>query len=38
MKTENGWIVMPKDMGDYGVDYDTRADICFGWPKGDPAP
>jgi hypothetical protein len=29
LKTENGWIVMPKDMGDYGTDYDTRAGIAL---------
>jgi hypothetical protein len=29
LKTENGWIVMPKDMGNYGIDYDTRAGIAL---------
>jgi hypothetical protein len=29
MKTDNGWIVMPKDMGNYGVDYETRAGIAM---------
>ena len=29
LKTENGWIVMPKDMGSYGTDYQTRAGIAF---------
>lgn len=29
LKTENGWIVMPKNMGDYGTDYETRAGIAF---------
>jgi len=29
LKTENGWIVMPKDMGDYGTDYETRAGIAL---------
>ncbi|MGO9019603.1 MAG: DUF1254 domain-containing protein [Syntrophobacteraceae bacterium] len=29
LKTENGWIVMPKNMGDYGVDYSTRAGIAL---------
>ena len=28
-KTENGWIVMPKDMGNYGTDYETRAGIAL---------
>jgi len=29
LKTENGWIVMPKDMGNYGTDYNTRAGIAL---------
>lgn len=29
LKTDNGWIVMPKDMGDYGTDYTTRAGIAL---------
>ena len=29
LKTVNGWIVMPKDMGNYGTDYETRAGIAF---------
>ena len=29
LKTANGWIVMPKDMGSYGTDYETRAGIAF---------
>ena len=29
LKTANGWIVMPKDMGHYGTDYETRAGIAF---------
>jgi hypothetical protein len=29
LKTDNGWIVMPKDMGSYGTDYETRAGIAF---------
>ena len=29
LKTENGWIVMPKNMGDYGTDYETRAGIAL---------
>ena len=29
LKTENGWIKMPKDMGDYGTDYKTRAGIAL---------
>lgn len=29
LKTDNGWIVMPKDMGNYGTDYETRAGIAF---------
>ena len=29
LKTENGWIVMPKDMGNYGADYMTRAGIAL---------
>ena len=29
LKTDNGWIVMPKDMGDYGTDYETRAGIAM---------
>jgi hypothetical protein len=28
-KTENGWIVMPKNMGNYGTDYETRAGIAL---------
>jgi hypothetical protein len=28
-KTENGWIVMPRNMGDYGTDYETRAGIAL---------
>ena len=29
LKTDNGWIVMPKDMADYGTDYETRAGIAL---------
>lgn len=29
LKTDNGWIVMPKDMGHYGTDYETRAGIAL---------
>jgi hypothetical protein len=29
LKTENGWIVMPKDMGNYGTDYNIRAGIAL---------
>ncbi len=29
LKTENGWIVIPKDFADYGTDYDTRAGIAL---------
>jgi hypothetical protein len=29
LKTANGWIVMPKNMGDYGTDYETRAGIAL---------
>jgi hypothetical protein len=29
LKTDNGWIVMPKDMGNYGTDYTTRAGIAL---------
>lgn len=29
LKTVNGWIVMPKDMGDYGTDHETRAGIAL---------
>jgi hypothetical protein len=29
LHTVNGWIVMPKDMADYGVDYTTRAGIAL---------
>jgi hypothetical protein len=29
LMTENGWIVMPKDMGNYGADYMTRAGIAM---------
>lgn len=29
LKTVNGWIVMPKNMGDYGTDYQTRAGIAL---------
>ena len=29
LKTANGWIVMPKNMGDYGTDYQTRAGIAL---------
>ena len=29
MTTKNGWIVMPKNMGDYGTDYMTRAGIAL---------
>jgi hypothetical protein len=29
LKTENGWIVMPKNMGNYGADYETRAGIAM---------
>ena len=38
LKTENGWIVIPKDFANYGTDYMTRAGIAFIglggiWPK-----
>jgi hypothetical protein len=29
LKTKNGWIVMPSNMGDYGTDYQTRAGIAL---------
>lgn len=29
LTTENGWIVMPKNMADYGTDYMTRAGIAM---------
>jgi hypothetical protein len=29
LKTEHGWIVMPKNMGNYGTDYTTRAGIAL---------
>jgi hypothetical protein len=29
LKTDNGWIVMPKDMANYGTDYVTRAGIAL---------
>jgi hypothetical protein len=29
LKTDNGWIVMAKDIGNYGTDYDTRAGIAL---------
>ncbi len=29
LTTKNGWIVMPKNMGNYGVDYMTRAGIAM---------
>jgi len=29
LKTDNGWIVTPKDMGNYGTDYNTRAGIAL---------
>lgn len=29
LNTENGWIVMPKNMADYGTDYTTRAGIAL---------
>ena len=29
LHTVNGWIVMPKDMADYGIDYTTRAGIAL---------
>jgi hypothetical protein len=29
LKTENGWIVIPKDFADYGTDYETRAGIAL---------
>jgi hypothetical protein len=29
LKTVNGWIVMPKNMADYGTDYTTRAGIAL---------
>jgi hypothetical protein len=29
LNTVNGWIVMPKDMADYGTDYTTRAGIAM---------
>jgi len=38
LKTENGWIVIPKDFANYGTDYDTRAGIAMVglggiWPR-----
>jgi hypothetical protein len=29
LKTDNGWIVMPSNMGNYGTDYTTRAGIAL---------
>jgi hypothetical protein len=29
LKTKDGWIVMPKNMGNYGTDYETRAGIAM---------
>jgi hypothetical protein len=29
LKTENGWIVIPKDFASYGTDYSTRAGIAL---------
>jgi hypothetical protein len=29
LNTQNGWIVMPKNMADYGTDYTTRAGIAL---------
>jgi hypothetical protein len=29
LKTENGWIVIPKDFANYGTDYETRAGIAL---------
>jgi hypothetical protein len=29
LMTENGWIVMPKDMGNHGTDYETRAGMAL---------
>ena len=29
LKTENGWIVIPKDFAYYGTDYTTRAGIAL---------
>jgi hypothetical protein len=29
MKTQNGWLALPKDIGNYGTDYDTRAGIAL---------
>ena len=29
LKTDNGWIVMPKDMANYGTDYVTRAGMAL---------
>ena len=29
LKTENGWIVIPKDFANYGTDYTTRAGIAL---------
>jgi hypothetical protein len=29
LKTENGWIVIPKDFANYGTDYNTRAGIAL---------
>ena len=29
LKTENGWIVIPKDFANYGTDYKTRAGIAL---------
>jgi hypothetical protein len=29
LETDNGWIVMPKNMGSYGTDYETRAGIAL---------
>ncbi len=29
LKTENGWIVIPKNFANYGTDYETRAGIAL---------
>ncbi len=29
LKTDNGWIVIPEDIADYGTDYKTRAGIAL---------
>jgi hypothetical protein len=30
LKTENGWMVIPKDFANFGTDYETRAGIGLG--------